>query len=255
MAANEPTSSGDVVQRHYQNLAEQYDSFLTYSPDFVRRMTSKMIEKLRLEEDDRLVDLGGGTGLYAVDILQQVDLRHPILLVDPFEEMLARAPDDPRLRPVCADALNFAAEEGTYDKVLMKEAVHHIDDRARLFADLFARLRPGGRLLLVHIPPVIEYPLFKAALERSLWWHANPDELVRLLEEAGFTVERDAFEHRHRLPRETYFRMVHGRYMSMLSSFTEQEIEDGLAEMERTHAGREMLEYTDRFDFITASKP
>lgn len=255
MAANESAARGDVVERHYKNLAEHYDLFLTYSPDFVRRMTGKMIEKLRLEEDDRLVDLGGGTGLYSADILQQVNLRHPVLLVDPFEEMLARAPDDPRLRTVCADALGFAAQDGTYEKVLMKEAVHHVDDRARLFADLFARLAPGGRLLLVHIPPAIDYPLFKAALERSLRWHADPDELVRLLQRAGFTVERETFEHRHRLPRETYFRMVQGRYMSMLTSFTDEELEAGLAEMAGTHAGRETLEYTDRFDFITAVKP
>lgn len=254
MVANEAAARGDVVQRHYRNLAEKYDFFLSYSPEFVRHMTGKMIEKLQLGPDDRFVDLGGGTGIYSADILQQIPLRHPLLLVDPFEEMLARAPDYPRLRRVHADALAFAAREGTYDKVLMKEAVHHVEDRARLFEDLSARLAPGGRLLLVHIPPRIDYPLFRAALERSLHWHADPDELVRLLEQAGFTVDRDVFEHRHLLTRETYFRMVRSRYMSLLSSFTDDEIETGLNEMADTYAGRDLLEFSDRFDFITATK-
>lgn len=254
MAANGPAKRGGVVERHYKNLAEHYDFFLTYSPEFVRRMTGEMIEKLQLEEHDRLVDLGGGTGLYSADILQQVRLRHPIQLVDPFEEMLARAPDDPRLQPVCADALSFAAQDRTYDKVLMKEAVHHVEDRARLFADLYARLAPAGRVLLVHIAPTIDYPLFRAALERSLWWHADPDGLAGLLQKAGFAVERAAFEHRHRLPRETYVRMVRGRYMSLLSSFADHELEEGVAEMQSTLAGREMLDFVDRFDFITGIK-
>jgi ubiquinone/menaquinone biosynthesis C-methylase UbiE len=254
MVANETAARGDVVQRHYRNLAEKYDFFLSYSPEFVRHMTGRMIEKLQLEADDRFVDLGGGTGIYSADILEQVPLRHPILLVDPFEEMLARAPDDPRLCRVHADALGFAARQGTYDKVLMKEAVHHVSDRARLFEDLFARLAPGGRLLLVHIPPRIDYPLFRAALERSLCWHADPDALAALLEEAGFAVERDVFEHRHLLTRETYFGMVRGRYMSLLSSFTDEEVEAGLAEMADTYAGRDLLVFSDRFDFITGVK-
>lgn len=254
MAANETAARGDVVQRHYRNLAEKYDFFLSYSPEFVRHMTGRMIEKLQLEANDRFVDLGGGTGIYSADILQQIPLRHPLLLVDPFEEMLARAPDDPRLRRVHADALAFAARDGTYDKVLMKEAVHHVSDRARLFEDLFARLAQGGRLLLVHIPPRIDYPLFRAALERSLCWHADPDALVALLEGAGFAVERDVFEHRHLLPRETYFGMVRGRYMSLLSSFSDEEIEAGLAEMADTYAGRDLLAFSDRFDFITGVK-
>lgn len=247
-------STTEIIDRHYDNLADNYDLFLKYSPDFVRKLTHKMIEKLQLREDDCLVDLGGGTGLYALDILEQVRLRHPVLLVDYSGAMLARAPADPRLRTLELGGLEFACRDGRYDKILIKETVHHIADRARLFAELHERLSPGGRLLLVHIPPQIDYPLFRAALERSLRWHADPDELVRHLEAAGFTVERETFVYPHVLPKEVYFRMVRGRYMSLLSSFTDPEFEDGIAEMAAAHAGREVLEFADRFDVITGIK-
>jgi ubiquinone/menaquinone biosynthesis C-methylase UbiE len=167
-------SRTEIIDRHYDNLADNYDLFLRYSPDFIRRLTRKMIDKLQLREDDRLVDLGGGTGIYALDILEQVPLRHPVLLVDYSGAMLARAPDDPRLESLEMGGLEFACGEGRYDKILIKETVHHIADRARLFAELHERLAPGGRLLLVHIPPQIDYPLFRGAIERSLRWHAIP---------------------------------------------------------------------------------
>ena len=252
MSRSTAPSSAPLLNEHYQRLGADYDDYLHYSDDFVRRLTSKMIRSLDLQEDDVLVDLGGGTGMYAADILAQVPLRHPVILVEPFAQMLANVPADLPIECVQMDALAFSTEPRRYDKVLMKEAVHHVVDQATLFANLHARLSPGGRLLLVHVPPELDYPLFEAALARSRTWHADPARLVRQLRETGFAVERDVLDYRHGIPKEAYFRMVAGRYMSLLSSFSDDELRAGLGEMAERHANRDVLEFTDRFDFITA---
>jgi SAM-dependent methyltransferase len=254
MSRNLAPSSARIVEDHYQRLGGSYDSYLHYSDDFVRSLTSKMIRSLKLQQDDVLVDLGGGTGMYTADILAQVPLRHPVTLVKPFAKMLANVPADLPIESVAKDALAFSAEARRYDKVLMKEAVHHVADRPTLFANLHARLRFGGRLLLVHVPPELDYPLFEAALSRSRSWHADPLHLTRQLQEVGFTVERDGLDFRHAIPKEHYFRMVEGRYMSLLSSFAHDELRAGLAEMAERYADRKILTFTDRFDFITAIK-
>lgn len=248
-----PVEAG-IITKHYNRLSENYDDFLFYSPEFVRCLSEKMVEHLRLEEDDVLVDLGGGTGMYSKDILEQVKLRHPVVVVDPFKEMLAAAESHPGLRCVAADALEFSELPETYDKVLMKEAVHHVDDKDRLFQNLFARLPSGGILLLVHVPPDIQYPLFAKALERSRSWHADPDDLTERLRKAGFAVTRDFVDYRHRVPKAKYFEMVEGRYMSLLTSFKDDEIDDGLAEMSETYADRAVLEFVDHFDYLVAEK-
>lgn len=249
-------ASKELFTKHYKTLADNYDLFLKYSPDFIRRMTAKMIDKLRLMPGDVFVDLGAGTGIYSSDIVRQVPLEAPVILVDPFEEMLAHAPQTPQFRHICLDALSFARRPGRYDKVLIKEAIHHIEpgDRPALFAALRERLDTGGRLLLVHIPPRIDYPLFDKAIERSLSWHADPDSLVAQLGDAGFAVERGRHVHHHRLPKETYFAMVEGRYMSLLSSFDDDEMAAGLNEMAKRYVGQDTLEFDDVFDFITATK-
>lgn len=250
-----PKDSNRVVHEHYNRLAKQYDEYLLYSPQFVRTLTSKMVQMLGLRENDRLVDLGCGTGMYSIDIAEQVPLTQKIIGVDPFGSMLAQIPPEAQIDPVEADALAFSREPRDYNKVFMKEAVHHITDRAELFANLYERLPSGGVLLLVHVPPRVQYPLFDKALRRCLNWHADPDELVTLLGAAGFRVERDGLDYPHELPREKYFEMVRGQYMSVLSSFTAQEIEAGLQEMQSRYAETPILRFTDHFDYIAGTKP
>lgn len=243
-----------VIDKHYRRLAENYDKYLHYSHDFVRTLTRKMVTMLDLRPEDRFVDLGGGTGIYTVDIIAQVPSEHRVTLVDPFPEMLDKVPEEAPIDRVAMDGLRFAEHPATYDKVLIKEAVHHINDRPRLFAALFERLAPGGALLLVHVPPDIDYPLFEAALERSLEWHADPDELEQQLMLAGFDVRREGLDYRHEMPKEHYFDMVRTSYMSLLTSFSDEEREAGLCEMERKYADTDTLRFNDHFDYILGQK-
>lgn len=248
-----------VLDKHYRRLAKDYDEFLYYSPQFVRALTAKMVEKLRLVETDVLADIGCGTGMYSLDILEQVPLREPVLGVDPYAEMLAKIPDDAPITPIAEGALEFSRRhpEGTrnYNKVLIKETIHHVDQKDEFFRNIHRNLPAGGIMLLVHVPPNVQYPLFDAALARCLGWHADPDDLVRLLKEAGFDVQRDALDYPHSIPKDHYFKMVRSCYMSVLTSFTEDELEAGLAEMDAKYADTETLEFVDHFDYIMATKP
>lgn len=241
-----------VIDTHYTRLAKDYDAFLYYSPEFIRTLTSKMIEKLRLKEADTLVDLGCGTGMYTLDILKQISLKNSVIAVDPYPEMLARIPEHAPIKRVARDGLEFSRQPGRYDKILIKEAVHHITERDELFTNLYQRLTGGGILLLVHVPPAVQYPLFDKALERCLQWHANPDELTVQLKRAGFRVQRDAVEYLHIIPKEQYFKMVGGCYMSALTSLSNKELREGLLEMEQKYKAVETLEFTDHFDYLTA---
>lgn len=244
----------ELLREHYTRIAGKYDDFLYYSPEFVRALTTKMVEKLELQPDDVLLDLACGTGMYSLDILKQVSLKRPVQAVDPFAEMLAAIPEDCGLTPICMDALTYSANQNGYTKAFMKEAVHHVDDKAQLFANVFASLPKTGAFLLVHVPPTIQYPLFDAALERALNWHACPDELQELLRAAGFIVEQDSLEYPHAIPKVKYFAMVESQYMTLLSSFSPEELASGLREMEARYADVDVLEFVDHFDFITARK-
>jgi ubiquinone/menaquinone biosynthesis C-methylase UbiE len=248
------TNTKNVLDTHYTRLAEDYDDFLYYSPQFVRTLSSKMIERLELKEDDTLVDLGCGTGMYSLDILKQIRLKHPIIGVDPYPGMLANIPDDAPIRPVAMDGFEFSRKPGRYNKILIKETVHHITERDAFFANLHQRLAPGGILLLVHVPPRVQYPLFQKALERCLAWHADPDELTKQLQHAGFKVAWDAVDFPHAIPKAQYFKMVENCYMSALTSLSEDELHDGLAEMKDKYKDVDTLNFIDHFDYLAATR-
>lgn len=245
----------EVLDKHYRRLANDYDQFLYYSPEFVRALTTRMIEKLRLEPSDTLADIGCGTGMYSIDILKQVSLDNPVIGVDPYREMLEQVPPDSPVVPIVADALSFSRREGTYNKVLVKETIHHVADIPEFLANVYRQLPPGGILLLVHVPPVVQYPLFEAALARCLNWHADPKVLADQLKAAGFEVAHDAIDYPHALPKDHYFNMVRNSYMSVLTSFSDQELQSGLAEMEEKYRDQSVLEFVDHFDYLTAVKP
>lgn len=243
-----------VLEKHYQRIAQRYTDYLSYSDDFVPTLAAKMAEMLRLDETDVLVDLGGGTGIYTAALLDEVRLREPVVLVDYFAGMLEQVPEDLPVEKVQMDALAFAAEPRSYDKVLIKETIHHIDDRPLLMRRIHERLEPGGALLLVHVPPDLDYPLFERALERARSWHADPDDLETQLDATGFETQRDAIDWRHSLPKHHYFEMVANGYMSVLSSFSDDELRAGVEEMAETYADAEVLEFTDHFDFLVGYK-
>ena len=248
----EGTREREVVEAHYRRLGKDYNQFLYYSAEFVRALTSKMIEELELAPKDRFVDLGCGTAMYTLDILKQIRLEQPVLGVDPFPEMLQNIPQDAPVLRLAMDALAFSRRPETYDKILIKEAVHHISQREELFRNLYQRLTPGGILLLVHVPPKVHYPLFDRALQRCERWHADPDELTVQLQTAGFRVHRSSLDYQHAIPKDVYFKMVAGQYMSVLTSFSDEEMKQGLAEMAERYREETVLRFVDHFDYLKA---
>lgn len=242
----------DRITEHYRHLSHYYDELWTYSPKFIAVMAKEICHRLQAKVSDRLVDLGGGTGIYSKAIAELLQPQHKILCVDPSREMLDRVNSE-RVETRCQDAISFTEERATYNKVFMKEAIHHIVEKDRLFKNLYRQLPRGGIFLLLLLPPTIEYPLFSAALKIYEQNQPNYRDLVRQLESAGFKVLTDFFAYPLAIDRDRYLNMVKMRYMSLLSRFSNAEIARGIAEIE-TKYPEDVLHFQDRFVSIVAIK-
>ncbi|MFC7217593.1 hypothetical protein ACFQLX_05300 [Streptomyces polyrhachis] len=99
------------------------------------------------------------------------------------------------------------------------------------------------------LPAAIGYPLFEAALTRFEELQPDPAVIEGQLQAAGLEVGLSHVEHELRIDREKYFGMVRGRYMSLLSTFSDSEIEQGIEEMRAAHP-EPVLVFPDRFVFI-----
>jgi ubiquinone/menaquinone biosynthesis C-methylase UbiE len=241
----------DRTGEHYARLAATYDENYAYSPAFLEWMTGCILRRLRLGPSDVAADVGCGTGLYARGLAEHAAA---VICVDPSEAMLAQVPAGERLVTVAAPAEDVAAGHADLpyerlDAVLLKESLHHMQDRAAVIAGLARLLRPGGRMLVVMLPNEITYPLFAGALELFAQQQPDPVGVAGEMRAAGLDTELTYESFSLAFPTERYLGMVRNRYMSLLSAFDDEQLEAGVAEIRAAHPHEE-LSFTDTFAFV-----
>jgi len=243
---------------HYDRLAASYDeNWAAHCEAFNGWMSERILARLDLRADDRVVDLGCGTGIFSHALATQV---HEVVCADPSPNMLAQLPKaSGALVPVQASAEDVASGRVRlpYDHVdafLIKEALHHVPGRDAVIAGLAGLLAPAGRMLVVTLPTMVSYPLFRRALEVFAEHQPDPADIAEAMQAAGLAVEMTYETYRREFARDRYVAMVRDRHMSLLSEFDDAALENGVREIEREHP-EEVLEFDDRFAFVLGRHP
>ena len=126
------------IKSHYDDLSSIYDQLWTYSDDFVNEISKQITLKLELKNDDILVDYGCGTGIYSKAIAKQMQLKHDIICTDLSEKMFSKLKGKAGFRVIAKDAVGFSELKMKYDKVFIKEMIHHIKEgRQRIYTNIF----------------------------------------------------------------------------------------------------------------------
>jgi SAM-dependent methyltransferase len=247
------SSTGDGTQAHYNRLAASYDENWAYSPVYIAWMTRNILDRAAIRPGQVIADIGCGTGLYSRELAAA---GATVICADPSPAMLDQLPDDPALVPVRASAQDIAEHRVTLpaenlDAIVIKEAIHHVpaSERQAVLRGLAALLAPGGRIIIVMLPGSITYPLFTAALERFESLQPDPVEMTAILSGAGLGTELSYDSYELTFEKHRYLSMVRNRYMSLLATFTDAEIERGIIEIQERHTG-DWLDFDDRFAFI-----
>jgi SAM-dependent methyltransferase/uncharacterized protein YbaR (Trm112 family) len=144
----------------------------------------------QLEPGDRILDIAGGSGVYASQIAQEAGVA--VVGIDISESMVRQRSEDPSLPlNVVGDmeALPFAS--GSFDGVLFVAALHHVPDALPALREAWRVLRPGGRLYARE-----PCSLLRAASTTPGTIKAHPEEfrisipyLVDRARKAGFVVD------------------------------------------------------------------
>ena len=107
----------------------------------------EVLERLDLQGDERVLDAGCGTGRVTAVLLERLP-RGEVVAVDGSQAMVeqARARLGGRAEVLAADLLELELDRPV-DAILSTATFHWIADHDRLFARLYAALKPGGRLV------------------------------------------------------------------------------------------------------------
>ncbi|OQP55846.1 hypothetical protein A4H97_19820 [Niastella yeongjuensis] len=238
---------------HYTNLASHYDEYYRYSDDYINYFTNKIVEDLPIKNYETIVEVGSGTGIFAKEVLNKVPSIQ-MICVDNSYMMLTRNKDK-RIKQVCRDAVEFSKESHVYDRVYMKEFIHHIqkEDRLQLFKGLHQQLTSNGSILILLEPRRLNYPLFEEALSRFERKQPSRVEIISYLQLAGFTTSFNIISYPIILSKTKYIEMVRNRYMSVLETFTDEELENGIESIHGSQKNEE-LEFLEIFYSIKGIK-
>ena len=172
---------------HFNLLAPVYDRLIP-PPD-----PERLRSLLRLPAAGRLLDAGGGTGRVASQLRPLVD---DIVISDMSPGMLQQARQKNGLRPLVAQAEKLPFSDGSFDRVLVVDALHHFCQQEEAVADLLRVLKPGGRLVieepnLEHFRVKLIALAEKLALMRSHFYY--PTAIQAMVSNQGLTahIERD----------------------------------------------------------------
>lgn len=103
------------------------------------------------------------------------------------------------------------------------------------------------------LPTRIDYPLFVEALELFEQTQPDPSGIADAMRIAGLDVDLRYESFVLSIEKARYMSMVRSRYMSLLSSFNDEDLERGIGEMNERYAdGR--LEFADRHAFVLGTR-
>jgi demethylmenaquinone methyltransferase/2-methoxy-6-polyprenyl-1,4-benzoquinol methylase len=201
------------VQDMFDRIAGRYNlmnRLMTFGQDLKWRRF--VIEKARLRAGDRLLDLATGTGDIAFEALKSVP--GVVAVGGDFSlgmmQVGQQLPYGEQVFWNGADALNLPYASETFDAITAGYLIRNVYDIPRAFAEQMRVLKPGGRVVILDTSPpprnllrpfiLIHLRYIIPTLGRLISENADayqylpestqafktPDELVRLMQDAGF---------------------------------------------------------------------
>jgi ubiquinone/menaquinone biosynthesis C-methylase UbiE len=161
----------------YDRIADRFDArYAHYSYDGVRETLRNFLGP----QPSAVLEVGCGTGHWLA-VAQEAG--PPILAgIDPSALMLERAQiAAPSARLIRARAEDLPWRDASFDRVFAVNALHHVADRSRFFAEARRVLKPGGGLLTIGKDP---------HTDRDEWWVYQYFEETRAIDLQRFARVR-----------------------------------------------------------------
>ena len=148
--------------------------------EWLRGHIKEVLTEIGIEESQRVLDFGCGSGVYAIPAARLVGGEGKVYALDKNAEALGTLKDNIRkeglgnIEIMLSSDLQISLEEESVDVVLLYDVIHLIEDRATLFAETYRILKQDG---IVSI-----YPM-----------HLKKAEVLRQMRESHFLLKAEKY--------------------------------------------------------------
>ena len=184
-------------------------------------------------------------------------MKHPICVVDPSEGQIQQVMQRSNIIPVLGTADDFlkSEESKNYNRILFSQCVHHFPDQKATFEVMYNLLPIGSVCVVTGASKKTFLPLWKSAREN--FGSYMLDE-VENLKSCGFDVESFCLNLPLRITKKKWYNKIRDRIFSSFNSLSDEEIETGIDEIERTLLFNvmqdEVIKMKHTMQFVIATK-
>lgn len=143
---------------HFDLLASRYERFIQ------PKDPAQMVRMLQLPTTGALLDAGGGTGRVSQFF---AGMANPLVVADLSPNMLAEARQKNALSPLRSHSENLPFPDGSFARIIMVDALHHVIDQQQSLTELWRVLQPGG-ILVIEEPDIRTFTVKLLALAEKL---------------------------------------------------------------------------------------
>ncbi len=196
----------EQVKAFYNKIAKVYDLLAEHSE---QPMREKGLAKLAVRPNERILEIGFGTGHCLVEIARLTGEKGKVYGIDLSEEMLKLAQQlleregvADRVELTCGDALTLPYEDGSMDGIFTSFTLELFDtpEIPQVLKEWKRVLKPGGRLSVVSLSKEGRQGIVIKAYE---WTHKHFPNLIdcrpiyvrEAIEEVGFDIQEAETDH------------------------------------------------------------
>ncbi|MFK5953999.1 MAG: methyltransferase domain-containing protein [Desulfobacterium sp.] len=141
-------------KRAHTWLDKFYKDPETGTHDRYAEKINKIVASLDIEPDDRVLDVGCGSGVLVPYILNRLSPKGRLFEVDYAENMITankKEHHDKRITFVCSDVMGMPFEPFLFDSIICFACFPHFQDQEKALSKLAGLLKTKGLLTIAHL--------------------------------------------------------------------------------------------------------
>jgi len=180
-----------MILTSFDAISPLYDFFETYILKDYQGSLELISKYLHPNQQDIIVDIGGGTGYFAKYLEPQVK---QVIVIDPSLKMLQKITKH-SIEKIWGTAENISISNNSVDKVVLINTLHHIprEYHKLVLEEIYRILKTQGQLFIIEVQPntsnIQKIFLKLEELITGATYHLNTKQLKKQLKTCGFNLD------------------------------------------------------------------